>query len=51
MSRRTFRLTERHDEARNPANNLVLALAVAFVGLANGVLGMIPGGLRSLLPL
>ena len=51
MYRRTFRLTERQDEARNPANNLVLVIAVAFLGLANGVLGMIPGGLRALLPL
>ncbi|MGE5201197.1 MAG: hypothetical protein ACM3O6_03945 [Acidobacteriota bacterium] len=51
MSRRTFKLTERHDMAQNPRNNFALTLAVAFLGLTNGFLNVIPGGLRALLPL
>jgi hypothetical protein len=49
MLLRTFKLTERHDEARNPKNNLVLTLAFAFLGLTNGFVGAVPGGIRALL--
>jgi hypothetical protein len=35
---RFLRLTERHDEAHSPANNLALALAFSGVGLLNALL-------------
>jgi len=49
MFSRTFKLTERRDEAQDPANNLKLALAFAFLGLTNAFLSAIPGGIWALL--
>ena len=49
MLLRTFKLTERRDEARKPKNSLVLTLAFAFLGLTNGFVGAVPGGIRALL--
>ena len=45
MRPRTFKLTERHVEARNPKSNLALTLTFAFLGLVNGFMGAIPGGI------
>ncbi|HVM78828.1 MAG TPA: hypothetical protein VMU06_07395 [Stellaceae bacterium] len=51
MSRRTFKLSYRHDEDESPGNALAVALAFAFLGLANTVLNVIPGGSGAVLPL
>ena len=40
-----LKLTDRYDVAQNPANNLVLALAFAGVGLLNGLMPMVLSGL------
>jgi hypothetical protein len=45
MTRITLKLTDRHDVAQRPANNLAIALAFAGLGLLNGLLNLIPGGL------
>ncbi len=44
MTRITLKLTERHDEAARPANNLAVAVAFAGLGLLNGALNLLPGG-------
>ena len=45
MTRITLKLTDRHDVAQRPVNNLAIALAFAGLGLLNGVLNLLPGGL------
>jgi hypothetical protein len=40
-----LKLTDRYDVAQNPANNLVLALAFAGVGLLNGLMPLMLSGL------
>jgi len=40
-----LKLTERHDEAHSPANNLALALAFSGVGLLNALIPLMLGGL------
>ncbi|HEV3175136.1 MAG TPA: hypothetical protein VGZ72_04070 [Stellaceae bacterium] len=40
-----LKLTERHDEAHNPANNLALAVAFSGVGLLNTLMPLMIGGL------
>lgn len=45
MTRITLKLTDRHDAAQRPANNLAVALAFAGLGLLNGLLNLLPGGL------
>lgn len=42
---RFLKLTERYDEAHNPANNLALALAFSGVGLLNSLVPLMLGGL------
>jgi hypothetical protein len=39
------KLTERVDEAHNPANNLALCVAFSGVGLLNLVMSLVLGGL------
>ncbi|HXP75252.1 MAG TPA: hypothetical protein VN823_13995 [Stellaceae bacterium] len=39
------KLTERVDEAHNPANNLALCMAFSGVGLLNLVMSLVLGGL------
>jgi len=48
---RFIKLTERHDEAHSPANNLALALAFSGVGLLNALLPLTLGGLAHTLNL
>jgi len=45
MTRITLKLTERHYVAQRPVNNLAIALAFAGLGLLNGLLNLIPGGI------
>ena len=42
---RFLKLTERHDEAHSPANNLALALAFSGVGLLNALVPLTLGDL------
>jgi len=42
---RFLKLTERHDEAHSPANNLALALAFSGLGLLNALMPLTLGGL------
>ena len=39
------KLTERVDEARNPANNLVVCMAFSSVGIVNLVMSLTLGGI------
>ena len=48
---RFLSLTERHDEARSPANNLALALAFSGLGVINALMPLTLGGLADTLRL
>ena len=39
-----LKLTERHDEAHSPVNNLALALAFSGLGLLNALMPLTLGG-------
>ena len=44
---RFLKLTERHDEARDPVNNLALALAFSGVSIVNALMPLMLSGLVS----